>query len=75
MRCIPMRRPKTPPRRTMPTNRKARGPADETEAARWLLRSAYQGDAVAEYWLGTLYARGAGVPADIAQALHWYEAA
>lgn len=49
--------------------------ADDGEAARWLLRSAYQGEPVAEYWLGTLYARGHGVPADAAQANHWYEAA
>jgi TPR repeat protein len=28
-----------------------------------------------QYWLGTLYARGRGVPEDESQALHWYEAA
>jgi localization factor PodJL len=49
--------------------------ADESQAAGWLMRSAYTGDAEAEYWLGTLYSRGHGVPADASQANHWYEAA
>ena len=49
--------------------------ANETEAARWLMRAAYKGEAVSEYWLATLYARGKGVPADAFQANHWYEAA
>ncbi len=49
--------------------------ADESEAARWLMRAAYKGEPTAEYWLATLYARGHGVPADAFQANHWYEAA
>jgi localization factor PodJL len=48
---------------------------NEPEAARWLMRAAYKGEPVAEYWLATLYARGRGVPADAFQANHWYEAA
>ncbi|HMI97473.1 MAG TPA: tetratricopeptide repeat protein [Micropepsaceae bacterium] len=47
---------------------------NEAEAARWLLSAAYKGEPTAEYWLGTLYARGRGVPADAFQASHWYEA-
>src|SRR5262249_13545494 len=47
----------------------------ETEAARWMMQAAYQGDAPAEYWLATFYDKGRGVPADAFQAHHWYEAA
>jgi TPR repeat protein len=50
-------------------------PADEAEAARWLMSAAYKGEASAQYWLGTLYGRGHGLPADASQANHWYEAA
>jgi localization factor PodJL len=50
-------------------------PANDGEAARWLLRAAYRGEPNAQYWLGTLYERGRGVPEDPFQARHWYEAA
>ena len=36
---------------------------------------AKQGDAVAQYYLGLLYANGQGVPKDDAQARQWYEKA
>ncbi len=50
-------------------------PANDTEAAKWLARSAEAGEPVAQYRMGTLFERGRGVPADTAKADHWYEAA
>jgi localization factor PodJL len=45
------------------------------DAVKWLTAAAGQGQAVAQYRLGTLYERGQGVTADPAKAAHWYEAA
>jgi localization factor PodJL len=45
------------------------------EAAKWLGLAAKQGEPLAAYRLGTLYAAGHGVPADAAQAIRWYRAA
>ena len=50
-------------------------PANDTEAVKWLERSAEAGEPVAQYRMGTLYERGRGVTADAAKAEHWYEAA
>jgi hypothetical protein len=49
--------------------------ARDIDGARWLIRAAYRNDAEGQYWLGTLYAQGRGLPKDTAQAIHWYEAA
>jgi len=45
------------------------------DAVKFLTQAAQKGQAVAQYRLGTLYERGQGVPADGAQAAHWYEMA
>jgi localization factor PodJL len=42
------------------------------QALKYLTAAANQGQAVAQYRLGTLYERGQGVPADGAKAAHWY---
>jgi localization factor PodJL len=48
---------------------------DDAKAAGLLQQSAGQGNAIAQYWLGTLYERGRGVKADPAVALRWYQSA
>ena len=40
--------------------------------ARWYRLAAAVGFAMAQYGLGTMYARGEGVPQDYAEALKWY---
>ena len=45
------------------------------QAVKYLTAAANQGQAVAQYRLGTLYERGQGVPADGAKAVHWYQLA
>ncbi len=45
------------------------------EAVKYLTAAARQGQAVAQYRLGTLYERGQGVAADGAKAAHWYQLA
>ncbi len=45
------------------------------EAVKYLTAAAHQGQAVAQYRLGTLYERGQGVAADGAKAAHWYQLA
>jgi localization factor PodJL len=45
---------------------------NKTDAAKWLERAALQGEAVAQYHLGALYAVGHGVQADPAKAFRWY---
>jgi localization factor PodJL len=50
-------------------------PANDGEAAKWLVRAADAGEPVAQYRLGTLYERGRGVPVDAAKAVRWYQAA
>ena len=49
--------------------------ANPAEAFKWLSRAAQQGQAVAQYRLGTLYERGQGVAANAATAASWYEKA
>ena len=48
---------------------------DDAKAAQSLRQSADQGNAIAQYWLGTLYERGHGVKADPAAAWRWYQSA
>jgi localization factor PodJL len=50
-------------------------PANDAEGAKWLEKSAAQGEPLAQYRLGTLYERGKGVAADAAKATKWYAAA
>ena len=49
--------------------------ANPVEAFKWLSQAAAQGQAVAQYRLGTLYERGQGVAANSAAAAGWYEKA
>ena len=50
-------------------------PVNLLDAVKYLTRAAENGQAVAQYRLGTLYERGQGVAADPAKASHWYELA
>jgi localization factor PodJL len=45
------------------------------DALTWLTKAAAQGQAVAQYRLGTMYEQGQGVPANPATAAHWYQLA
>jgi localization factor PodJL len=49
--------------------------ANPAEAFKWLNLAAAQGQAVAQYRLGTLYERGQGVAANAGTAAGWYEKA
>jgi TPR repeat protein len=53
--------------------RQGRGglPQDYAEAAKWVRKSAEQGDAIAQAYLGTLYLQGVGVAHDYAEAANW----
>ena len=46
-------------------------PQDDAEAAAWYRRSAEQGHAVAQFYLGLMYDQGRGVPQDDADAHTW----
>ena len=48
------------------------GGGDDAKAAQLFQQSAAQGNAIAQYWLGTLYERGRGVKADPVAAWRWY---
>jgi hypothetical protein len=48
---------------------------DPSEAAKWLLKSASQGNAEGENMLGQLYASGNGVDKDLNQAVAWFQKA
>lgn len=48
---------------------------DYRQAMEWFLKAATQGNAVAQYEIGVLYAQGWGVPKDVAAALEWWEKA
>ncbi len=50
-------------------------PKDDGRANQWYHRAAAQGLAMAQYLLGTRYARGTGVTRDDAKAFHWYRQA
>jgi hypothetical protein len=45
------------------------------DAMRWWRMAAAQGDAVAQYNIGTLYAKGWGVPQHYAEAMRWFRMA
>jgi len=47
------------------------GPANPEEAAKWYLRAAVSGFTRAQFNLGTLYLRGAGVERSDEDAAHW----
>lgn len=46
-------------------------PQSHAEAAKWYLRAAQQGQALAQYDLGQRYNLGVGVPADRVEGLKW----
>ena len=48
---------------------------DYAQAAKWLQKSAKQGNLKSQYLLGTLYERGRGVKKDAKQAFEWYKKA
>jgi tetratricopeptide (TPR) repeat protein len=50
-------------------------PKDDAEAVRWYRQAAEQGEAKAQYNLGTMYDFGSGVPEDDAEAVRWYRQA
>jgi TPR repeat protein len=47
-------------------------PQDDTEAVKWYRKAAEQGHAVAQSYLGVMYAKGQGVPRDYVQAYKWF---
>jgi TPR repeat protein len=47
------------------------GSKDYTQAAKWYGRAAEQGDIMSQYFLGTMYAEGQGVPQDDLLAYFW----
>ncbi len=51
------------------------GPVDYAEAVRWFRKAAEQGDPDGEYYVGTAYDSGKGVPEDKVQAVKWYRKA
>ena len=51
------------------------GPVDYAEAVRWFRKAAEQGDADGEYYVGSAYDSGKGVPEDKVQAVKWYHKA
>jgi len=50
-------------------------PKDEAEGVKWLRKSADQGNAAGQFWLGAAYDSGTGVAKDTAEALRWYRKA
>ena len=50
-------------------------PQDDAEAVRWYRKSAEQGVAKAQFFLGLMYTLGRGVPQDYAEAYMWYNLA
>jgi TPR repeat protein len=47
-------------------------PKDWKQAARWYEAAAQNGDAGAQYIIGSFYEHGDGVPKDLRKALDWY---
>jgi TPR repeat protein len=50
-------------------------PQDYVQAVSWYRKAAEQGDADAQFGLGTMYFNGRGVPQDYAQAVSWFRKA
>ena len=48
---------------------------DDAEAAKWLIKAAEQGSAVAQFNLGVMHTLGEGVPLDDAEAINWFRKA
>ena len=48
---------------------------DDDESLRQLRREAAQGDAKAQFVLGTMYRLGEGIPKDAGRAVRWYRQA
>ncbi len=48
---------------------------DEAEGVKWLRKSADQGNAGGQFWLGVAYYSGIGVAKDYAEAVRWYRKA
>jgi hypothetical protein len=46
--------------------------SDKSQAAKLFRQAADRGHAGAQYYLGMIYEKGAGVPKDVAAALNWY---
>ena len=46
-------------------------PEEYSEAARWYMRAAEKGHAVAQHYLAELYVKGRGVPEDYTEAVKW----
>lgn len=51
------------------------GAGDLKQAVKWTIRLAEQGDSTSQFFLGTCYLRGDGVPKDSEQAMKWYRKA
>jgi TPR repeat protein len=47
-------------------------PQDSPEAVRWFRLSAAQGQPLAQFHLGVMYAEGNGIPQDFGEAVKWY---
>lgn len=50
-------------------------PRDDVQARQWYEKAVVQGQAKAQFNLGTLYFNGEGVPKDYQQALRWFRLA
>ena len=50
-------------------------PQDDVQARQWYEKAAVQGQAKAQFNLGTLYFNGEGVPKDYPKALRWFRLA
>lgn len=50
-------------------------PKNEAEGVKWLRKSAEQGNADGEFWLGAAYYSGTGIAKDTTEALRWYRKA
>ena len=48
---------------------------DAVQARNWFVKSADQGNATAQFWLGEMYSVGWGIPEDKARAAIWYRKA
>ena len=52
-----------------------RGPKSDIEAAKWFQKAADQGFAGAQWFLGLMYVKGAGVPNSDVEAIKWFRKA
>jgi TPR repeat protein len=47
-------------------------PQDQAKSLEWYKKAAFQGDATAQFALGTMYKAGLGVPKDLVRASAWF---